>query len=1522
MKKRLLSAVLALAMVLTLLPVSVFAAYAEAANSGKISVTYAEAANSGKISVTYYDTATTASGNDEGHGIGWFYKYTDSGDGNKVKYKSVTTGVINSTGNSGTWYNTLSAALQAGATQVRLIDNQILSWTDAKSSLTINLDNGTSGSTVTLNNNWSADMALTTLTIQGVVRNGVVQGQISNDLTTYKNGASITYKDVNFGSVYCQEFSNSAKVVLDNAHSTYTGIGLTGKPAANSTTSSGGQVEVKNGSEVENITITHANGNGGTVSVTGGSKVTGKIEVSQTSGGSSTAPTVSVTGDSSVTGNITVTQTTGGYINVVSSSMYASKVTGNVELTSANGGTINYTNAQVTGATSLKGYGTKLINEGSSIGAVNVYGTADANAAKQTAPEISINGEYAKTGAITAGEASLNGNTADTLINAYTLKITNNATVASTVLRNANVTVNGAEVTGSFVLQNGRLDVTSSANLPASISANASAKVTLGANNSEPTNLYVTLSDNSTRARFGEIEEYSANTNNIILSIPSDSTNYFLKLSPKASDSKVQEKVIKGGTWGNLPEDKYLVSDIQYVATRNSGVNGGHTFYTRTAIDNLIKDNENEKFDSVKVKGTATSPSAAIHFTVDPTYTAANDWDNTQKVIKNGKGFLTIYYSQETAFTLPSMVGGKTINIWSGTFYPDGGTASDVDTRGTGGLIALTTAGHYVFAGDRSDYTISQITNVKVNAAGPNATVTPALVNPSSNPATIKLSGSYDMMASGTFAKIPLVLSTDAEDGADIMVDVIYVPGGTANFQNLNGPKGAATITEQGKSLTLHNGRKYILDVTGLHEPVGLKFAGDGRTGSNPQNAETVTTVTDTSVGTEAARKALAETMSQPGAVDFSKSPAVLQAFGAATNNITATQVANWRKTAQTEAYRKDHNNQNPSGNAQQIENLLTQTGYYDVYAVLYMAVNVTRYGSGNNNTDALTATLTPSWRIEVRHATKDPIVISGVGGSLGKIGDGVAVVGDGTATGVKITLPVRTGFVVPANGMYVNQDGNYVYEVKPVAKESGWTSTLNDVAAQCPQFTITHTGSSTGLGTITIGTVAPTVTLYETTAKAKMLGTYSNVQKALDDSKNGNYIEVKAGYGPATVSMTGKARTVTVKMLGNDKLTAGASGRVTQSPGDGTLYTVQLDKDNIVKPTEKPIPITVASAVGGSASLSASRADEGDTITVTLVPATGYTAGGITVRTDTGANVSYTATGTNTYRFVVPTGAKSITVTPSFTRTNTGVLVTVASTTYGTATTTAGTNRVAVGSTVSVTVSPRSGYRTMGLYATSDTGVSATAYRTGVNTFTFTVPSATSSVVVTPRFDVNNGTVFEDVWSTEYYSAPVAWAVGRGITDGTDTYHFSPGQSCNRVQMVTFMWRAAGRPSTAGMANPFYDVSPSMGNDFYNAILWANAKGITNGDGSTTRFNPYKTVTRAEAVTFLWRYEGKPAASTNSGFYDVPAREWYAQAVTWAVGKGITNGDGSTVRFNPNGACLRAQIVTFLYRDITGARA
>ena len=109
----------------------------------------------------------------------------------------------------------------------------------------------------------------------------------------------------------------------------------------------------------------------------------------------------------------------------------------------------------------------------------------------------------------------------------------------------------------------------------------------------------------------------------------------------------------------------------------------------------------------------------------------------------------------------------------------------------------------------------------------------------------------------------------------------------------------------------------------------------------------------------------------------------------------------------------------------------------------------------------------------------------------------------------------------------------------------------------------------------------------------------------------------------------------------------------------------------------------------------------------------------------------------------------------------------------------------------------------------------------------------------------------FRDVDKDAYYAAAVDWAVSNEITNGTSASTFSPEEGCTRAQVVTFLWRAAGKPDPASSTNPFTDVKP--GAYYYNAVLWAVEKGITNGTSAAT-FDPEDTCTRAQVVTFLYR--------------------------------------------------------------------
>ena len=170
---------------------------------------------------------------------------------------------------------------------------------------------------------------------------------------------------------------------------------------------------------------------------------------------------------------------------------------------------------------------------------------------------------------------------------------------------------------------------------------------------------------------------------------------------------------------------------------------------------------------------------------------------------------------------------------------------------------------------------------------------------------------------------------------------------------------------------------------------------------------------------------------------------------------------------------------------------------------------------------------------------------------------------------------------------------------------------------------------------------------------------------------------------------------------------------------------------------------------------------------------------------------------------------------------------------------------------------------------------------------------------------------VFDDVPADEYYAAPVNWAVAKGITTGTSSTTFSPNDPCTRGQVVTFLWRAAGSPKPASSTNPFTDVK--AGEYYYDAVLWAVEKGVTTGTSKTT-FSPDDPCTRGQIVTFICRYAGGSDPGATNPFGDVKADDYFYVPVMWAVANKITTGTTPTT-FGPEETCTRAQVVTFLYR-------
>lgn len=199
------------------------------------------------------------------------------------------------------------------------------------------------------------------------------------------------------------------------------------------------------------------------------------------------------------------------------------------------------------------------------------------------------------------------------------------------------------------------------------------------------------------------------------------------------------------------------------------------------------------------------------------------------------------------------------------------------------------------------------------------------------------------------------------------------------------------------------------------------------------------------------------------------------------------------------------------------------------------------------------------------------------------------------------------------------------------------------------------------------------------------------------------------------------------------------------------------------------------------------------------------------------------------------------------------------------------------------------------------------------------TTGTGTRQLTGTVAIKIGQTMNFIDVKTTDYFYDSVKWAVNKGVTTGTSSTTFSPYNPCKRAEIVTFLWRAAGSPEPTTTRNPFRDVNAVTHSSYYKAILWASQKGIAAGT-STTTFSPDQVCTRAQIVTFLYRYAGKPSGYYSNPFKDVSATNEasYYNAILWASGKGITTGSSPTT-FSPYASCNRAEAVTFLYRYTNG---
>ena len=159
----------------------------------------------------------------------------------------------------------------------------------------------------------------------------------------------------------------------------------------------------------------------------------------------------------------------------------------------------------------------------------------------------------------------------------------------------------------------------------------------------------------------------------------------------------------------------------------------------------------------------------------------------------------------------------------------------------------------------------------------------------------------------------------------------------------------------------------------------------------------------------------------------------------------------------------------------------------------------------------------------------------------------------------------------------------------------------------------------------------------------------------------------------------------------------------------------------------------------------------------------------------------------------------------------------------------------------------------------------------------------------------MDNSKDFIDTWN-HWAKDAIDFVSARGLVNGMSATIYAPNNSTTRAQLWTILARQNDTELSGGATW------------FENAQNWAKEKGVSDGA------NPNGIINRAQMVTMLWRAMGQPAAASSVSFADVPADSYYAQAVAWAIENDITAGVGNG-KFDPDAACTRGQIATFLYR-------
>ena len=233
----------------------------------------------------------------------------------------------------------------------------------------------------------------------------------------------------------------------------------------------------------------------------------------------------------------------------------------------------------------------------------------------------------------------------------------------------------------------------------------------------------------------------------------------------------------------------------------------------------------------------------------------------------------------------------------------------------------------------------------------------------------------------------------------------------------------------------------------------------------------------------------------------------------------------------------------------------------------------------------------------------------------------------------------------------------------------------------------------------------------------------------------------------------------------------------------------------------------------------------------------------------------------------------------------------------------------IAAGSRYSMTTSDTTSGNTE--YTFTHVGGGSSSSISAPTTYAVNVNAATNGAVAADKKTASKGTMVTVTASpSKGYVVDAVKVVDKdgkdvAVTEKGGKYVFTMPAS---AVTVTGSFKAE---TPAPVALPFTDVK--SGNWFYDAVKYAYEQGLMTGT-SATMFAPNGTMNRAMIVTVLYRLEKSPAVTGASKFTDVPAGQWYSDAVAWAAANKIVNGYDETT-FGPMNAVTREQMAAILFR-------